>query len=206
MTSSTNNRKTISATVASCVMGCGYINNVELWEEFFTGKKPMRYNMEEFLQYGKHAEEHLLQLLALDYPEYTLESNVDIEKCSIKPYRTGKVDAKAMHSVYGNGFIEIKTMKVHRSTELNIWKDGSIPLKWYWQMIHYFLINPTYKFGVLKAQVKLNWSDDFQIKHRLLLRDNPNTLASIEYLDKEEDRLWNHVLNKTKPNLKLPII
>ena len=73
-------RKTgIGGSDAGAILGKSrFKSNVEVWEEKTGKRQPEDISEEAVVKYGKAAEEYLIKIFKLDYPEYKVEINKNV--------------------------------------------------------------------------------------------------------------------------------
>jgi putative phage-type endonuclease len=193
--------KGIGGSEAAALFGLNpYINNVGLWK-IKTGKAAEKYKENEFIKYGKAAEKHLINLFKLDFPQYKVivPKPYTLLKNKEYPFILGTLDS-GLKLGDVSGFLEIKTAQVYNFAQLENW-NNKIPYKHYIQILHYFLLDDSFDFCVVKAQIK-NLIDKDNIKisveHYTFFRKNIEEDLKI-LLEKEKDFWKNYVLANKKP-------
>lgn len=192
-------RKKIGGSDAAAVLGLNpYKTTLSLWREKTSPIHDYIIPSDSInTTYGLLAEDHLADLFALDYPQYTVDKPKDVvfvdgfKMASIDLLLTDKQTQK-------KGFCEIKTVNQSLAKN-NGWANNYIPDQYYCQLIHYFVVHPELEYGYIKAQFKSFGGDEPYITtiHRKVLRTDK--LNDIEYLIKREDQFWWYVENKKKP-------
>lgn len=206
-----NRKGYIGGTGSSCILGLNsYKNNVQYYNELIGKKDAEDISDKDVVIYGKKAEHHLVELMKLDYPEleiihldYNSISSEDENLKFIKGSLDGICFNKETNEV---GFIENKTTLIRNNIMSKQW-DNKIPMIYFIQVLHYFLVEPKFKFCILKVQMKyLNKDEPFIVtKHYKILRQD--YLKDIEYLrSKLIEFNTNNLEPKIEPNLILPKI
>lgn len=200
------NRHGIGGSDASAVLALNpYKTNVELWEEKCGLRIPEDISDKDYVKYGHDAEPLLRDLFALDYSEYKVEYFGDNMIRNEKyPWAHASLDGELIDQNGRKGILEIKTTNILQSMQWEKWND-QIPDNYYIQVLHYLLVTE-YEFVELKAQLKSVWQGEIrlQTKHRHIERTDVE--EDIGLLKKEEEKFWQMVQKKQKPNLILPEI
>lgn len=198
-------RTGLGGSDAAAIVGLSpFKSNVEVWEEKVGLREPADISGKPQVQYGNSAEDLLVKLFALDYPEY----KVKIDKKTV--YRRGfmfaSLDAEAIDkTTKALGFIETKTTEVHSSAALQKW-EGHVPEYYYAQVLHYFVVLG-WSFAWLKVQIKRtgrNGEIELTTRHYPFLRTA--LLDDLKYLYVKEKEFWGFVERKQRPPLILPPI
>lgn len=203
--------KGIGGSDASAVIGRNpYKTNIELWEEKVGLRKPKDISMKSYVIYGLKSESLLVQLFALDYPQYLVNYNDKFRvhyndkypfifctrDCDLIEIETGK-----------KGALEVKTTEILNSMHKEKWNE-QVPENYYIQILQYFATDNDLEFVWLKAQIKSNFGGgDLRIatKHYYFTREQCQ--EDIDFLIKNEVRFWEkYVITKQKPSLILPPI
>lgn len=194
--------------VASVLGLSPYKSNVDLWREKTGRKKAEDISKKPCVIYGKEAEEYLRQLFILDYPEYKItHAPYDIHINSDFDFIRASLDAELTEiATLIKGIWECKTTEIKRQQDWKKW-DKQIPMNYFCQILHYFAIDPDYKFCKLKAQIKSKDQSNETIlttKHYHILRENHN--SDIDYIISKEEEFWHYVKADKEPPLILPEI
>lgn len=199
-------KKGIGATDASAVVGCNpYKTNIALWEEK-TGLREIPFVDNPYMKYGTEAEEHLRELFALDFPEYTIEYEPYKRIANLKqyPFLFATLDGTLTEKKTGRkGILEIKTTNITNSVQLWKWKER-LPEHYYIQILHQLLVTG-YDFVILKAQLKFCF-EEIRLETRHYTIERKEVFSDLQYLLKQEVTFWQYVTEKKKPNLILPNI
>ncbi len=196
----------ISGTGASAIMGQNpYMSNVEYWERLTGRAKAPDISDKPVVKYGNDAEQHLIDLFQLDFPQYKVaHKDFDLRKHPEYDFIIGSIDGRLTDENGRNGILEIKTTNIMRQSQLEKWQDG-IPNNYFWQVVHYLLVTG-YDFVVLKAQLKRNiWSDMYlETRHYFFERSDVQDI--IDDLLQKEIEFWELVKKDQRPALILPQI
>lgn len=185
-----------------------YKSNIDLWREKTGRKKPEDINRKPAVMYGKEAEEYLRHLFRLDYPEYDIKhSAYNLHINNDYDFIRGSLDGELTEILtLIKGIWECKTTEIKRQQDWKKW-DKQIPMNYFCQVLHYFAIDPDYKFCKLKAQIKhrdLSNEIILTTKHYHILREKH--LSDIDYVINKEDEFWHYVKADKEPPLILPEI
>lgn len=194
-------RAGIGASDAASVIGLSpYRSNVQLWREK-TGREASKdISGLPYVQYGIQAEEHLRNLFALDYPQYSVKyTPYEIIKNSEHPFILATLDGELLDGKR-HGVLEIKTSTILSPAQWQQWK-GRIPDHYYAQVCHQLLATG-YEFSVLKAQLK--YGDGASVRHYFFEREA--MVDDLAYLLNAELDFWKYVTDDIEPPLVLPAI
>lgn len=196
-------KKGIGGSDAACIFGLSQWKSVnDLWEEK-TGKKPPKDDgNQEAKEYGKKAEEPIVQLFALDFPEYRVLSAKD--KVYKRGFMFASLDGELIEGQTSRkGFLEIKTASITSRALRDKWANG-IPDNYYVQLIHYLAVTG-YDFAILKARLRDTDKDGkpfITVKHYFFERQAVQ--KDIDFLVKKERRFWDSVENNCHPPVIIP--
>ncbi|MDR1942189.1 MAG: YqaJ viral recombinase family protein [Endomicrobium sp.] len=205
----------IGGSEAAAIMGMNpYMTNAELWE-YKTGKRVRADVDNEYMRYGREAEKPLIELFALDYPDYrvTIPKSYTLIMNPNYPFILGTVDGnlEEIMPIVRKGFLEVKTTFILASNQKERWNER-VPDNYYIQLLHYLLVNPEYQFCWLKAQLKSEWKNDSGKKEiRLTTKHYYFERAEVEedlkiLLEKEVEFWEKYVMKDIRPPLVLPAI
>ena len=171
-------RTGIGGSDAAAILGLSpFKSNIEVWEEKVGLREPGDISDKPQVQYGTKAEDMLVKLFALDYPQYKVRQD--------------------KQTVYRRGFMF--------AAALQKW-DGHIPEYYYAQVLHYF-ITLGWTFAWLKVQIKQtgrNEQTEFITRHYPFLRKA--LINDMRYLYTREKEFWGYVERKERPPRLLPPI
>lgn len=199
-------RKTgIGGSDAAAILGLSpFKTNVEVWEEKVGIKEPADISDKPQVEYGKKAEDLLLQLFALDYPQFEVKA----DKTTV--YRRGfmfaSLDGELTDLETGKqGIYEGKTTEIHSAIGFDKW-NKHIPDYYYVQILHYLIVTGR-DFAICKAQLKQTGQNN---EIELITRHYPyyreDVLEDLKYLYLKEKEFWGYVEKKQRPPLILPKI
>lgn len=197
-------RKTgIGGSDAAAILGLSpFKTNVEVWEEKVGLRVPDDISDSPQVKYGKEAEDLLLKLFALDYPQYEVKSIKNI--VYKRGFMFASLDGELTNRETGEeGIYEGKTTEIHSAMGFAKW-NKQIPDYYYVQILHYFIVTAR-NFAYCKAQIKQtgqNGEVELITRHYPYLRKD--LLEDLKYLYLKEKEFWGYVEKKQRPPLILP--
>lgn len=197
-------RKTgIGGSDAAAILGISpFKTNIEVWEEKVGIKEPEDISDKPQVEYGKKSEELLLELFALDFPQFEVKANKNV--VYKRGFMFASLDGELTDKTTGEeGIYEGKTTEIHNHNLLSKWTK-QIPDYYYTQILHYLLVTDR-KFACLKAQIKLMGQDDnVEIITRHYMFYRKDLIEDLKYLYLKEKEFWEFVEKKQRPPLILP--
>ena len=197
----------ITGAGASAIMGASpYMSSVDYWLEKTGRREASDISDNARVQYGLDAEQHLIELFKLDFPQYkVIHHDFDLRRHPEIPYLIGSLDGELVEKFTGRrGVLEVKTTEIMSSAQNQQWQGG-IPMHFFWQVLHYLLVTG-FDFVVLKAQLKFAFDGSIRLETRHYQFDRSEVQTQLDELAKKEIAFWAHVQNRTKPPLILPRI
>lgn len=196
-------RTGIGGSDAAAILGLSpFKSNVQVWEEKTGHREPEDISDRPQVQYGKNAEDMLVKLFALDYPQYRVKQ--DKRTVYRRGFMFASLDAELTENgTNARGFLEIKTTEIHSGTALQKW-DGHVPEYYYAQVLHYF-VTLGWTFAWLKVQIMQtgrNEQTELVTRHYPFLRRA--LMEDMKYLYMKEKEFWAYVERKERPPLILP--
>lgn len=196
-------RTGIGGSDAAAILGLSpFKSNVQVWEEKTGHREPEDISDRPQVQYGKNAEDMLVKLFALDFPQYKVKQ--DKRTVYRRGFMFASLDAELTEKgTRAQGFLEIKTTEIHSGTALQKW-DGHVPEYYYAQVLHYF-VTLGWTFAWLKVQIKQtgrNEQTELITRHYPFLRRA--LMEDMKYLYMKEKEFWGYVERKERPPLILP--
>ena len=195
-------RTGIGGSDAAAILGKSHFKtNVKVWEEKTGLIEPDDISDKEQVKYGKAVEDLLLQMFALDNPEYEVTSNKKIV------YRRGfmfaSLDGELLEKATGElGIYEGKTAEIHKKIELEKW-NKRVPDYYYVQILHYLIVTGR-SFVVLKVQLKLLYTEEKTTMTKQYRFNRKDLLNDLAYLYRKEAAFWDSVIAGIKPPRILP--
>lgn len=194
----------IGGSDAAAILGLSsFKTNVQVWEEK-TGKRvPDDISDNPRVKYGTNAEKPLVELFALDYPQYRVkvDKNVVYKRDFMFASLDGELTDK---STKQRGIYEGKTAEIHSNAEMERW-DGQVPESYYIQVLHYLIVTG-WDFAILKGQIKQigrNGEVELITRHYPFIRGA--LLNDLKYLYLKEKEFWEkYVIPNKRPPLILP--
>jgi putative phage-type endonuclease len=209
--------KGIGGSEAAAILGMNpYMSNVELWE-YKTGRREREDKDSEYMEYGRKAENALIELFGLDYPKYRtiIPEPYTLQRNEEYPYILGTVDAELSSELeeevankpVRKGFLEVKTTNIMASRQKEQW-DERVPENYYIQILHYFLVKKEYEYCWIKAQLKSVWnSKEVRLTTKHYYFERKDIEEDLKYLKEKEIEFWEENVKKdVRPNLVLPPI
>lgn len=194
----------IGGSDAAAILGLSpWKTNVDLWEEKVGIKPLLDLKDNEAVKYGREAEDSLIQMFTLDFPEYTVHTNKSVV------YRRGfmfaSLDAEVITDDDRFGILEIKTTEPHSSIAAMKWNE-QVPEYYYVQILHYLIVTG-FDFAILKAQIKSigrNGMPRLRTEHYYFGRKDVQD--DMKYLYRKEKEFWGYIMRKERPPRILPDI
>ena len=201
-----NSRSRIGGSDASAILGMNpYMTNIELWQ-IKTGQTiPEDISEKSYVIYGNKAEKHIRALFQLDFPQYAVsyeENNMFLN--DKYPFAHASLDGWLQDQNGRKGILEIKTTNILQSMQKEKW-NNRIPDNYYIQCLHYLMVTE-FEFVILAAQLKSEFNGEVykQTKHYHI--EKSEVEEDIKYLRNAEEKFWQQVQEKKRPNLLLPQI
>ena len=209
--------KGIGGSDAAAVIGLHpYMTNVDLWEIKTGRKQKADISNKAAVLYGSKSEEQIRELFKLDHSDMDVFHSDCLSVSNLQyPFIRGSFDGKILHIPSEKwGVLEIKTSNIKNSIMLKKW-DKKIPQNYYIQVLHYMLVDETFKFGIVKALLRLEYakqSNDLydsipgEFREYFINRNDEQVQADLTYLLKKEIEFWRYVETDKRPPLILPEI
>ncbi len=197
----------IGGSECSAIIGENpYMNNVNLYEIKTLQIEPEDISSKPYVQFGIAAEPIIRQLFQINYPQYKMEYVENNSYLNDRfPWAAASLDGSLVEICTGRkGIWECKTTEIVSSMHKEKWKD-KIPMNYYCQLLHYLLVREDCDFAHLTALLTWKFADTKvyqQIKNYHIERSEVE--ADIKYLAEAEEKFWQNVKNRQKPNLILP--
>ncbi len=194
----------IGGSDAAAILGLSsFKTNVEVWEEKTGRRVPDDISDVPRVKYGTNAEKPLVELFALDYPQYKVRVNKSI--IYKRGFMFASLDGELTEKATGlRGIYEGKTTEIHSKIEMERW-DGQVPESYYIQVLHYLIVTG-WDFAILKGQIKQtgrNGEVELITRHYPFLRSA--LLDDLKYLYLKEKEFWEkYVIPDKRPPLILP--
>lgn len=205
----------IGGSDAGIILGfSNYMNNYELWRRKTFGiiGDEEQQNDNELIAYGNAAEDPLRKLFQAKFVDVlTVENKNEVLVRKDKPYLRASLDGEInvikdfyFKSADGLTYLIKKGQK-------GIWEnktsfrppkekwDKKIPQQYFCQVLHYLNVTG-WDFVILSVEIT-HVDNSSYIKHFYLGRNQ--YLLDMEYLEKQEDQFWKHVVDKEPLPLKI---
>lgn len=197
----------IGGSDASAVLGMNpYKSNLDVWREKTGQAVAEDISHKPYVMYGIQAEQYLIALFALDYPQYQVTAKeYKIYRHLQYPFIGGTLDGELVEMETGRlGVLEVKTTEILRSMQWEKW-DAKIPDNYYIQCLHYLLATG-WDFAILKAQLKTVYGDEVRLNTRHYHIERKDVQEDLDYLLEKEIAFWRYVESGQTPPLVLPPI
>lgn len=202
-------KKYIGGSECSAIIGQNpYMSNVELFK-IKTGRKEQEdISNKPYVQYGIAAEPLIREIFKLNYPNYEVFYEENNSFVNDKyPFAAASLDGWIIEKETGrHGIWECKTTEIMSSVQKDKWQD-KIPMNYFCQLLHYFLVREDCEFAHLTAL--LTWKipgEEVYQQMRNYHIERAEILEDIEYLKDEEAKFFENLKNGTMPALILPQI
>ena len=202
-------KKYIGGSDASAVIGVnGWKSNVDLWLEKTGQVIPEDISDKPNVRFGIDAEPVIRELFKLTYPKYKVEYVENNSWINDKyPFAAVSHDGWLTEIETGRkGIWECKTTEIVSSMAKEQW-NGRLPDNYYAQLIHSLMVREDCEFAHLTALLTFKFNEKElyqQIKNYHIERSEVE--EDIQYLAREEEKFWQHIIDKKKPALLLPNI
>lgn len=199
----------IGGSDAAAILGMNpWKTNVQLWEEKAGIRQPEDISDKPYVQFGIAAEPIIRDLFQLNYPQYKVEYVENNSWINDKyPFAAVSHDGWLTEIETGRkGIWECKTTEIVSSMSKEKWKD-QVPMNYYCQLVHSFLVREDCDFAVLTALLTWKFADKEiyqQLKNYYIERSEVE--EDIQYLYQAELTFWKQLQAGHKPALILPDI
>lgn len=202
-------KKYIGGSDCAAIVGQNpWKSNVELWLEKTGQVTPPDISDNPNVKFGTEAEPIIRELFKLNYPQYEVfyvENNSWLN--DKYPFAAVSHDAWLVEKATGRkGIWECKTTEIVSSMGKEKWRDR-IPMNYYCQLLHSFLVREDCDFAILTALLTWRFNDEEiyqQLRNYKIERVEVE--EDIKYLQSSEKRFWQYVQEKKRPGLILPEI
>lgn len=203
-----NRKNGIGGSDIAAVIGANpFMSNTDLWE-IKTGRREQS-DISDLprVAYGVNAEELLVKLFELDYPEKNAEhlgfNSVYNDKY---PWALASLDGRTVEvESLRDGVLEIKTTEIMRSEDWEKW-NGRLPQNYYTQCLFYLAVTE-FEYADLRAAIKYTSAEGDK---RTTIRDYHIERSEVEddiaYLMEQGAKFWEKVEKDICPARILPEI
>lgn len=196
--------KGIGGSESAALLGRSkFMSNTDLWEIKTGRRKQADISENQRVKYGNAAESPLIQLFALDFPEYQVYTGKDKNNLVNAQYSfiRGSLDGILTEiETKRKGILEIKTALVNNGEQTKQW-DKQVPEQYFLQVLHYFLVNPDFQFAKLYAKLDFAWERPSEL--RAYHFERKDFEDDLKYLQEKIIEFWQYVETGTRPNLIL---
>ena len=200
-------KKYIGGSDAAAVIGQNpWKSNIELWMEKTGQVIAPDISENPNVKFGTNAEPIIRELFKLNYPKYEVLYEENNSWFNDKyPFAAVSHDGWLVEKETGRkGIWECKTSEIVSSMAKEKWNE-QIPMNYYCQLLHSFLVREDCEFAVLTAL--LTWKfEDKEIYQQLRNYhiERAEVEEDIKYLESSEKKFWKNVQDKRRPDLILP--
>ena len=197
-------QKHIGGSDCSIIMGHNPYNEdiQELWQIKTGRKKQKDISDVPAVKNGILQEPHLRGIFESQYPEFEVKT-LDKTLVSLKyPFMAANLDGVLENKTSKEkGVLEIKTARCMNWKQFERdWKN-EVPLHYHLQVQHYLAVTG-WKFAVLFANIKLEWTDESILKKFYIERDEDD----IKEIIKKEIWFNSFVINDIEPPSKTKLM
>ena len=202
-------KKYIGGSDAAAVIGQNpWKSNIELWMEKTSQVIAPDISENPNVKFGTNAEPIIREMFKLNYPKYEVLYEENNSWINDKyPFAAVSHDGWLVEKETGRkGIWECKTSEIVSSMAKEKWNE-QIPMNYYCQLLHSFLVREDCEFAILTAL--LTWKfEDKEIYQQLRNYhiERAEVEEDIKYLESSERKFWKQVQDKVRPSLLLPDI
>lgn len=203
-------RSGIGGSDASACLGMNpYKNNIDLWLEKTGRIIPEDIGHKPYVIYGKAAETPIVQLFALNHPQYLVIQNdsYHLHRHPKYPFMLATLDGSLLEiPTNRKGILEAKTTEILKSQHWEKW-NNRVPDNYYIQVLHYMAVTNA-DFAVVSALFKTVYDDgkDVRVTIRNYHIERNDVLLDIAMMMEAEIKFWEYVKKDKEPPLILPQI
>lgn len=204
-----NRKKYIGGSDCAAIVGQNpWKSNIELWQEKTDLIDSPDISDNPNVKFGIDAEPIIRELFKLNYPQYEVlyvENNSWIN--DKYPFAAVSHDGWLVEKATGRkGVWECKTSEIVSSMAKEKWND-KIPMNYYCQLLHSFMVREDCEFAVLTALLTWRYEDrEVYQQLRNYHIERSEVEDDIQYLADAEARFWEQVQKRERPALLLPEI
>lgn len=202
-------KKYIGGSDAAAVIGQNpWKSNIELWMEKTGQVIAPDISENPNVKFGTNAEPIIRELFKLNYPKYEVLYEENNSWINDKyPFAAVSHDGWLVEKETGRkGILECKTSEIVSSMAKEKWNE-QIPMAYYCQLLHSFLVREDCEFAHLTAL--LTWKfEDKEIYQQLRNYhiERAEVEEDIKFLESSERKFWKNVQERKIPDLILPEI
>ncbi len=180
-----------------------YKTPYQLWSEK-TGLTKREFITSEAIEKGNRLEQPLIDVFEGIYKDtYKVYNTKDISLKSKKiPFMIGNLDGALEDSEGKKGVLEIKTTTIQNWSMMDNWKDDTIPMTYYCQVLHYLIVTG-FDYVVLYALLDFPWMNEGHGKQetRIYIINKDDVQEDMDMIIDKEKEFWDMVLNKKAPDI-----
>ena len=194
-------RDGIGASESGAVCGYGFKTQMQLWNEKLGKDEPIDLSDNPRVKFGNDVEEPLRSLYRVMHPENELffEPYTILRRNDHHQFMFYTPDGWLEERETGrNGLYESKSTTCLSSTDYSKWR-GQVPIGYYCQILHGMFVGD-FEFADLFA-ILLNKDKDAEV--RCYHFERSDCEEDIVWLLEKETAFWEHVQNKTLPDVPL---
>lgn len=199
----------IGGSECSAIVGKNpYMSNTKLFDIKTGIVIPTDISDKSYVQYGISAEPLIRDIFKLNYPNYKMYYEENNSWTNDKyPYAAASLDGWLIEKETGRrGIWECKTSEIVSSMHKEKWNE-QIPMNYYCQLLHYFIVREDCEFAHLTALLTWKYEDrEIYQQLRNYHIERSEVEGDIEYLKEAEAKFWKQVQESKRPALILPEI
>ncbi len=199
----------IGGSECSAIVGKNpYMSNTKLFDIKTGIVMPTDISDKSYVQYGISAEPLIRDIFKLNYPIYKVYYEENNSWLNDKyPYAAASLDGWLIEKETGRrGIWECKTSEIVSSMHKEKWNE-QIPMNYYCQLLHYFIVREDCEFAHLTALLTWKYEDrEIYQQLRNYHIERSEVEGDIEYLKEAEAKFWKQVQENRRPALILPEI
>lgn len=193
-------RTGIGGSETSVILGYNpYQSAYELYQDKM-GLVEHKFITNDAIEKGNRLEQPLVDVFASIYTEYQVVKTKDISLESLKyPFMRANLDGALCCPDGRKGVLEIKTTTIQNMKMLQEWKQDTVPIQYYCQVLHYLAVTG-FDFAIIYALLDFPWKDDLgsqEIKLRIINRED--VIDDINMIIEKEKEFWEEHILKQKP-------
>lgn len=198
----------IGASDVAAIMGLSpWVTVDQLYDEK-TGKVPAKdLSGNKKVQFGIEAEEHIRNMVALDFPQYqVIHHPFDILRDNSYPFITATLDGEMVDKItQETGLLEVKTGSFRNLADLEPWENGKIPTHYFCQVCQQLLVT-RYPWALVVARLKRDPYKDsdeglpeIRWYYRMVVAAATNVRESMDAVKIADIAFWEKVQGQLRP-------
>ena len=200
-------RQGIGGSDAGCIVGANPWKSArQLWKEKTGADKPDDISDKPAVKFGKEAEQHLLALFLLTYPQYTCEYHEFRMYANDRlPFIFATLDGELTDADGRRGILEIKTTTIQQAKQWFEW-DDCIPQHYYIQILHQLLACDWAEYVELFAHIRYQKGEEIRAALRKFRIERQDVEQDLQILEEREIQFYKQWQDGTEPPYTLPEI